>query len=64
MNAREFFAKHEDTQYVKDLTMNRLHEQPMTMVVRAKVDTERYSNDGSPNVRYTAVRAAKHSFAD
>ena len=36
----------------------------MTLVVRAKVDTDRYSTEGGPSVRYTAVRAAKHSYAD
>lgn len=32
------------------------------MVVRAKVDNERFSESG-PSVRYTAVRAASHSYA-
>lgn len=40
---------------MKDLTMNQLHQQNMTLVVRAKVDTERYSDNG-PTVRYTAIR--------
>ena len=33
------------------------------MVVRAKVDTERFSETG-PSVRYTAVRSAVHSYAN
>ena len=63
INAREFFAMHEDSFAVKDLTMNRLHQTPLAMVVRARVDTERF-NESGPSVRYTAVRAAQHSFAD
>jgi len=54
---------HEDVYAVKDLTMNLLHQTPMTLVVRGKVDSERYSDSG-PSVRYTAVRAAQHSFAE
>lgn len=63
INAREFFQIHEDTAAVKDLTMNRLHEAAMTLVVRAKVDNERFSENG-PSVRYQAIRVAKHSYAD
>ena len=54
---------HEDTQAVKDLTMNRLHQENLTLCVRAKIDTERFSENG-PSVRYTAVRAKDHSFKD
>lgn len=57
ITAKAFFAMHEDIHAVKDLTMNLLHQTPMTLVVRGKVDTERYSDSG-PSVRYTAVRAA------
>lgn len=64
INANEFFAMHEDTFAVKDLTMNRLHQQPMTMVVRAKIDLDRQMSMDGPTVRYTAVRAANHSFQE
>ena len=62
ITAREFYKIHEDTQKVKDLTMDVLHKDPLSLVVRAKADTERYNPDG-PQVRYTAVRAAQHSYA-
>lgn len=47
---------------MKDLTMNQLHQQPLQLVVRAKIDLERagYSENG-PTVRYTAVRSAPYS---
>ena len=35
----------------------------MMLVVRAKVDNERYSDNG-PSVRYQVIRVAKHSFAE
>ena len=35
----------------------------MSFVVRAKIDYDRMSDNG-PSVRYTAVRAANHSFKD
>ena len=63
MNASEFQAMHEDSAAVKDLTMNRLHQKPMTLVVRAKIDQDRISDNG-PSVRYTAVRATTHSYKD
>ncbi len=49
---------HEDAHAVKELTMNRLHEKPMSLVIRAKID----SNGGEQVVRYTAVRAFEHSY--
>ena len=61
MTAREFLAIHEDTHQVKDLTMNRLHQEPVTMVVRAKVDQQGYSEDG-PSIRYTAIRVADFNY--
>jgi len=62
MNAREFYKMHEDTAAVKDLTMNLLNQRQLALVVRGKIDEGRgYSADG-PTVRYTAVRAAAHSF--
>ena len=64
INAREFLQMHEDTNAVKDLTMNRLHETPMLLVVRAKVDLERGFSENGPSVRYQAIRVGKHSFAD
>ncbi len=63
ISAKEFFAIHEDTAKVKNLTMDVLHKQPLNLVVRAKADIDRYNPEG-PQVRYTAVRAAKHSFAE
>ena len=36
----------------------------MTLVIRAKVDTDRAGPDGGPSIRYTAIRAATHSFMD
>jgi len=61
INCQQFFAMHEDTYAVKDLTMNRLYDNPLTLVIRAKVDPNGYSEDG-PCIRYTAVRSAEHSF--
>lgn len=63
INAKSFYAIHEDTAKVKDLTMDVLHKLPLNLVVRAKADPERFNPEG-PQVRYTAVRAAKHSFAE
>ena len=64
LNAREFFALHEDAAAVKDLAMNQLHQSQLALVVRAKVDNDRgFSADG-PSVRFTAVRAAPHSYKE
>jgi len=42
--------------------MNMLHMRQLAIVVRGKVDNGRgFSADG-PTVRYTAVRAAQHSY--
>lgn len=35
----------------------------MTLVVRAKIDHDRMSDNG-PSVRYTAVRATNHTYKD
>lgn len=58
INCQQFFAIHEDAHAVKELTLNRLHENPMTLVIRAKADF----NAGEQVVRYTAVRAVEHSY--
>jgi len=53
---------HEDYAAVKDLTMNLLNQRQLMLVVRGKIDENRgFSADG-PTVRYTAVRAAAHSY--
>ena len=62
MNAREFYRIHEDTAAVKDLTMNLLNQRQMQLVVRGKVDESRNGGFDAPTVRYTAVRAAQHTF--
>ena len=64
INAQEFFQMHEDTNAVKDLAMNRLHQTPMQLVVRAKVDLDRGFTENGPSVRYQAIRVGQHSFAD
>ena len=63
INAREFHQMHEDVAAVKELTMNVLHTRQLALVVRGKLDEGRggFSAEG-PSVRYTAVRAATHSF--
>ena len=58
INARKFFEMHEDIAAVKDLTMNQLHQNQLCLVVRAKASM----HDGNDSVRYTAVRATKHSY--